>query len=497
MIPGSSALPPPRSVPTTVGRSSHRLEQAQAGGARANPRIPARKLGDFLLPQSIADPFALYQLVVADLIVLVVTCGVPALMFPAWSLLPIYIPVYAVLVTLFGFTEGLYKSAADPLPARIVPALARSALFAMALVFLAARDNMQPLATLAPFASSLLGLWLWRWLRQLASTRRCPRAESRNVLIVGGGRVASSIARTLRNDPLHLASVRGFVDDDLPLSPAILGRIKDLDWLTRAEFIDEVILALPGQPVRTRQAAEIALHNHLDIRAVPDLPAGLWPDAGIDRIGEVPVVTLHREPLPSAALSLKRVLDVTGALIALALASLMMAIIAVLIRFGSPGPVIYSAERIGAKGRRFPCYKFRSMVNDADQLKEKLRDLNQREGPIFKIDNDPRITRVGHVLRRYSLDELPQLWNVLRGDMSLVGPRPHPVDEVNHYELHQYRRLDVKPGMTGLWQITARNCPSFELGMHLDLTYIENWSLLLDLRILMGTFRVLFAPEGA
>jgi len=125
------------------------------------------------------------------------------------------------------------------------------------------------------------------------------------------------------------------------------------------------------------------------------------------------------------------------------------------------------------------------------------RAQNQREGPIFKIVGDPRITRVGGFIRRYSLDELPQLWNVLRGDMSLVGPRPHPVDEVNHYELHHYRRLDVKPGITGLWQITARHCASFELNMHLDLTYIENWSLRLDLHILLGTIRVLFAPEGA
>jgi lipopolysaccharide/colanic/teichoic acid biosynthesis glycosyltransferase len=136
------------------------------------------------------------------------------------------------------------------------------------------------------------------------------------------------------------------------------------------------------------------------------------------------------------------------------------------------------------------------MVTDAAQLKEELRARNQRQGPIFKIDDDPRITRIGHFIRRYSLDELPQLWNVLSGEMSLVGPRPHPVDEVNHYELQQFRRLDVKPGITGLWQITARDCPSFELNMHLDLTYIENWSLRLDLRILASTVRVLFAPEG-
>jgi lipopolysaccharide/colanic/teichoic acid biosynthesis glycosyltransferase len=136
------------------------------------------------------------------------------------------------------------------------------------------------------------------------------------------------------------------------------------------------------------------------------------------------------------------------------------------------------------------------MVTDAAQLKDDLRAKNERLGPIFKIDNDPRITRIGRIIRRYSLDELPQLWNVLCGDMSLVGPRPHPIDDVNRYELHHYRRLDVKPGITGLWQVTARDSPSFELNMHLDLTYIENWNLGLDLRILASTVRVLFAAEG-
>jgi exopolysaccharide biosynthesis polyprenyl glycosylphosphotransferase len=347
------------------------------------------------------------------------------------------------------------------------------------------------------FASSLAGMVILRRLRQVVWKRRRRATELRKILIIGGGPVARSIARALRNDPLHRATVCGFIDDEQPLSPAVLGRIADLDWLARAEFIDEVIVALPGQPGKAREAAEAAFRNHLDILAVPDLPPGPWPDSGIDRIGEVPVVTLHREPSPSAALFLKRLLDLSGAAFALTLASPLMAMIALFIRLDSPGPIIYSAERTGAKGRRFRCYKFRSMVSNAAHLKEDLRARNQREGPIFKIDDDPRITRIGRILRRYSLDELPQLWNVLGGEMSLVGPRPHPIDEVDHYELQQFRRLDVKPGITGLWQITARGCPSFELNMHLDLTYIENWSLRLDLRILAGTVRVLFAPEGA
>jgi exopolysaccharide biosynthesis polyprenyl glycosylphosphotransferase len=493
MIPGISAIPARRFAPKTAAFAK--------GVVAINEKVPAsvqpRTLMQLLLPHPIADPFTLYQLVVADLIVLAAVCGLQKLLLPAWSLPQLDLPLFAVLVTLFGFSEGVYRNSLNPFPAGSVPGLARSVLFATTLVFVAESDAMVVRAIPTTFASSLAGLLLWRQLRQFAWARRSHDTESRRVLMVGGGPVARSIARALGHDPLERTVVQGFIDDNLPLSPTVLGRIADLDWLARAEFIDEVILALPGEPEQTREAAEVAFRNHLDIRAVPDLPPGPWPDAGVDYIGEVPVVTLHRESVPSAALFLKRLLDVAGAAFGLVFAGPVMAIVAFLIRLDSPGPVIYSAERTGAKGHRFRCYKFRSMVTNADHLKDDLRSQNQREGPIFKIVADPRITRVGRFIRRYSLDELPQLWNVLRGDMSLVGPRPHPLDDVNQYELHHYRRLDVKPGITGLWQITARHSPSFELNLHLDLTYIENWSLRLDLRILLSTVRVLFAPEGA
>ena len=494
MILGTSAKPPSRFAPAAGAIPTRPVDVANETTSR---RTHARTLTQLLLPQTSVDRFTFCELVAADLIVLVIVCGGLSLFSPAWGLPWAYLPIFVVLVTLFGFCEGLYKRAGDPSPAGIVPALARSTLFAIGLVFIAAWDEMRPLAAARIFASSLAGLALLRRLRQMEWKRRRRETESRKILIIGGGPVARSVARALRNDPLQRTTVCGFVDDDLPLSPAVLGRIEDLDWLCPAEFIDEVILALPNQTAQTRKAAEAAFRNHLDIRAVPDLPPGPWPDSGIDHIGEVPVITLHREPSPSATLFLKRLLDLIGATFGLVLASPLMAIVALLIRLDSPGPVIYCAERTGAKGRRFRCYKFRSMVTAAAHLKEELRARNQRQGPIFKIDDDPRITRIGRIIRRYSLDELPQLWNVLRGEMSLVGPRPHPIDEVNHYELHQFRRLDVKPGITGLWQVTARGCPSFELNMHLDLTYIENWSLRLDLCILASTIRVLFAPEGA
>lgn len=437
-----------------------------------------------------------FQLVATDLIVLAAVCDGLSLVSPAWGLPLPYLPIFVVLVMLFGHCQGIYERGGDHSLAGIFPALARSTLFAGGLVLIAGWDDMEALAAIRIFAGCLAGLALLRGLRQFVRKRR-HQTESRKILIVGGGPVAQSIARALRNDPLRRATVCGFVDEELPLSPMVLGRIADLDWLARGEFIDEVILALPGRTELARIAAEVAFRNHLDIRAVPDLPPGPWPDSGVDHIGGVPVVTLHRESLPGTALFLKPSMDVIGSAVALVLAGPLIATLAVLIRLSSAGPVIYSAERTGAKGRRFRCYKFRSMVTNADHLKEELRERNQREGPIFKVDDDPRITRIGRIIRRYSFDELPQLWNVLCGDMSLVGPRPHPVDEVNRYELQHYRRLDVKPGITGLWQIMARDCPSFELNMHLDLTYIETWTLRLDLLILARTLRVLFVPEGA
>jgi exopolysaccharide biosynthesis polyprenyl glycosylphosphotransferase len=502
MILGTPATPPTRSA------FAVREFPGTASGSPSNlPATAARRrsywtsaLMHWLFPQvEVADRFVLYRLIAADFVLLSGICALLSRFDSGWALSRSAVPVYAVLVTLFGFSEGLYRNTyREPLTNQMAAA-SRSVLFALGLVLVAVRGEISFLAALVTGVLSFAGLVFLRrlqWFRW-RNAARSKGANCRHVLIAGAGPAGRSIARALREEPEQPSVVRGFVDDSLPLSHEVLGRLDDLAWLTRAEFVDEVIVALPKSPARALDVAEMAYRNHLDIRLVPDLPPGPWPTAGVDHIGPVPVITLHREPIPSASLFLKRLLDIAGASVGLLLTAPIMAIVAVLIRFDSPGTILYAAERTGFKGSRFRCYKFRTMIAAADRLKEKLQDRNQRQGPIFKIDNDPRVTRIGHWLRRYSVDELPQLWNVLRGDMSLVGPRPHPVDEVNHYELHQFRRLDVKPGVTGLWQVTARNNPSFDLNMHLDLTYIENWSFLLDLRLLLKTVGVLFSPEGA
>jgi lipopolysaccharide/colanic/teichoic acid biosynthesis glycosyltransferase len=205
---------------------------------------------------------------------------------------------------------------------------------------------------------------------------------------------------------------------------------------------------------------------------------------------------VHWRAIPTFGLFIKRVTDVILSLLGLVVFSPLLIALAIAIKLDSPGPAFYKSLRVGKKGRPFPCFKFRTMVVNADDIKASLRSKNERVGPTFKISQDPRITRLGKFIRKYSLDELPQLWNVLRAEMTLVGPRPHPMDDYEQYTLDHLRRLEVKPGITGLWQTKARRDPSFETNMILDLEYIEHWSLWLDYKILLSTIPAVFRAEG-
>jgi lipopolysaccharide/colanic/teichoic acid biosynthesis glycosyltransferase len=206
---------------------------------------------------------------------------------------------------------------------------------------------------------------------------------------------------------------------------------------------------------------------------------------------------LRTRPVLITGLLVKRIMDLLlSAIGALVLCPFLLAI-ALAVKLESAGPVIYASLRAGKKGQKFVCYKFRTMVDGADGLKDFLRQFNERQDPFFKIADDPRVTRLGRFLRKYSLDELPQLWNVLKGDMSLVGPRPHPVDDYARYRPEDHRRLDLKPGVTGLWQVTARRNPSFETCLKLDLEYMKRWSLLLDCKILLRTVPAVLSGEGS
>ena len=339
-------------------------------------------------------------------------------------------------------------------------------------------------------------LWIWRW-RMQQPDRIIQRYFDgpRNVLIVGAGGVGQRVAAYVAQHPAAGRKICGFLDDHLPLGNGVIGRVADLGRMARQEFVDEVILVAPKERESTQQLLRQARRLRLDLEIVPEL-FGCESAGPVERVGDLPVICLHAERLPAAGLVMKRLFDALAASLLLSALFPVLALIAALIKIDSRGPVFYSAQRAGRKGRLFRCHKFRTMVTNADELKNSLRTSNERSGPIFKITNDPRITRIGHYLRRYSLDELPQLWNVLKGEMSLVGPRPHPLDDVAEYEIGHLARLDVIPGITGLWQVTARRDPSFQRGMELDREYIRTWSLGLDLRILFRTCLAVVRGSG-
>ena len=394
--------------------------------------------------------------------------------------------LHAALITLMGYTESLYSAASDL--DRQARALGRSILWATTLLWLAFLMQGAPWTTSALIwvagSFHFVALLAWRW--QNARQGEHSRAV-RNVLIVGAGSVGRRVAAHLAQHPEAGKSVYGFLDDEEGLASPILGRVSDLARVARRGFVDEVILAAPRDRNLALETVREAQRLRLDVQIVPEL-FGYKPAKAVEQVGDLPVICLHAERLPDAALTLKRCVDVVGASVALILLSPLLAVVAGLIKLDSKGPVLYRAPRAGRKGHLFRCYKFRTMVRNADTLKDSLRRSNERSGPFFKMADDPRITRLGHALRRYSLDELPQLWNVFKGDMSLVGPRPHPVDDYAAYAIEHLARLDVTPGMTGLWQVTARRDPSFQRGMELDVEYIRTWSLASDLRILLKTF---------
>ena len=346
-------------------------------------------------------------------------------------------------------------------------------------------------------AANFLGLIIWsginlylllgaRWLVQKKT-----QAGPRNVLIVGNARLGQAVADTIQSQPKLGWRVKGFLPErqlresyDLTVLRAV----------ARKECVDEVIIA-GGEPAVITAVLEEARRDQLDVSIVPDLGNAVALD--FENLAGLPIMKVHEQRASEWTLAIKRLVDIAFSSAALIVLAPLFILIALVIKLDSAGPVLYSAARAGRKGHRFTCYKFRTMVPDADAAKEALRACNERDGAFFKMADDPRITRIGRWLRRYSFDELPQLWNVLLGDMSLVGPRPHPPDDVDRYRLEDLQRLDFVPGITGLWQVTARRDPSFDRAVSLDVHYIKNWSLLLDLSIICRTAAAVLTGSGA
>ena len=348
----------------------------------------------------------------------------------------------------------------------------------------------------AGWTFAVLGLAVWRTFAcRLYTAVRDAVAPANRVVIVGANPLGEQLARELGGQ----YQVVGYVDNgsDLvgPSELPLLGPIAQLDGCVEAYAVDEVIIALPAS--RREQVGRIlarGFHRRVQVKVVPDLSDVLPRHFEVHHVGGRPYIGFA----PAAKVSwLKRAIDLAlGGLCLLVMLPLFGAV-ALAIKLDSPGPVFYRQQRVGKNGRPFWMLKFRSMRQDADRLLEALRVRNEASGPLFKMRRDPRITRVGRVLRRWSLDELPQLFNVLRGDMSLVGPRPPIPAEVEAYEDWQHGRLRAVPGITGLWQVSGRSEVPFHDMVRLDLHYVRNWSLGLDLMILLRTIPAVLTSRGA
>jgi exopolysaccharide biosynthesis polyprenyl glycosylphosphotransferase len=326
--------------------------------------------------------------------------------------------------------------------------------------------------------------------------------ETRNVLIVGLGDIAVRLRKQLDESYSLGFRFKGFISPPARegislLNPDLLGDVRDCISIARSLDVEEIYITelLPRRTMIS--IAEQARRSGIDVRLIPDLHDDLAWNARVENVGQFPSIPLVDGGFPHGSFLAKRLMDLALATIALCMLWPIMALAALIIRIESRGPIFYLSERVGCKGRKFTCLKFRSMIVGADQHRTQLKHLNERQSVLFKIANDPRVSKVGGFLRRYSLDELPQLVNVLRGEMSLVGPRPPLANEVEQYQLAHLKRLDVLPGMTGLWQVEARQDPSFDNYVELDRAYIENWNLLLDLRILARTLGVVLTGTGS
>lgn len=330
------------------------------------------------------------------------------------------------------------------------------------------------------------------------------------VLIIGAGRAGERLMQWLLSQPRLGYQVVGFVDEVPPpdgwaiatdrrvVRPRYLGVESDVGALVREHGIDEVIIALPT----TSQARIMTIVNQcraaeVEFKLVPDLFELAMDRVNIHDVAGLPLIALKPAEIAGFNYAIKRAIDLLVSTLVLVVGAIPMALIVLAIRIDSPGPVLFRQVRVGRNGRHFICYKFRTMVRNAEQLQSELQKAHNVDSRLTKLKDDPRRTRVGKILRRTSLDELPQFFNVLKGEMSVVGPRPPVPAEVADYDEWHLGRLLVTPGLTGLWQVSGRSNLTFDEMVRLDLYYAENWSPWLDITIMLRTIPAILTARGA
>ncbi len=399
----------------------------------------------------------------------------------------ILLPIWLLVFFYTGAYRELFQSAYDEM-ARLMKAVVICALLTMTLSFSYRGVEYSRLVigvwafysiiftyTLREIGKSLLG-HLQKWA-----------VGPQQILIIGKGKAMEAIRQMVEQRPF----VETHFLDALPQN-------ESLEQFVLKHHISDILLVPGGLPSHTVLDTAAACEQlNIPCKIVPDMLELRRGEIIVD--GSLGLPTFRIKPLSLHGVDylLKRTFDILLSLLLLTVLFLPCLLIALLIRFNSPGPIFHTQPRLGYRARPFKFYKFRTMVQNADQLLAQLKAFSDRAGPVFKMKLDPRVTWVGRWLRQYSLDELPQIFNVLRGDMSLVGPRPQVLWEAEHYDETAKKRLRVKPGITGLWQVSGRAALSYEDMIHLDIYYLENWSLGLDLKILVRTLPAIFAGHGA
>ena len=384
--------------------------------------------------------------------------------------------------------------------------------FSLVSVQSAAVTTVLVVATLIPnvdwelprVAQYMVTLWPGALFFRLAIFRVIAKREGPydDVLLVGVGPMGRATAEDIvKGGKRRIAGFLKFNDEAQPesLPAAYLGTFEDLAQVLRTTAVDEVYLA--GNALRHAESMQAAIKACEKFGIPFALPAYSFrldrarpADSKALADGYVHYVSVDVKP---SQLALKRLFDIVSSAVALWFLLIPFAFVALAIKLSSRGPVLFRQPRVGLRGKMFNMLKFRSMVVNAEELKAKLEKLNEQTGPVFKMTNDPRITGIGRFIRKYSIDELPQLINVLRGDMSVVGPRPPVPQEVAKYEAWQRRRLSVRPGLTCIWQVSGRNQITFEQWMYLDMQYIDHWSLKNDINLILKTVPVVITGKGA
>ena len=398
--------------------------------------------------------------------------------------------------------NGLYRPRAHwTIQAEAVDLLRATAMMAAILLgflFWIRLDDISRLFLLLLFpAQWLIALSTRVALRVLFRRLRSRGYNRRFMVVLGSGPRGQAFAARIESHRELGLEIAGFLDDDpsieIPPRWRYLGTLDQIENVISTQVVDEVAICLPfSQWHRTHGITRVCEDQGKIVRVPVDFLDRAFASAKVEDLDGLPVYSLVSGPDRLVGLTLKRWIDLFVAAVGLVLLSPVFLVIAALIRHSDGSPILFRQVRIGLHGRPFEVIKFRTMTRDAEDRYHEVARLAGSRGPAFKMDGDPRITKTGHFLRRTSLDELPQLWNVLRGEMSLVGPRPAPPREVDDYDLWHRRRLSMKPGITGLWQVTARRSNDFDQRAELDLAYIDRWSLGLDFKILARTIPAAF-----